>query len=305
MTVQSRLPSSQPASRTRAAARLRARSRESASRQRSSEGGKCVADVAQRGRPEEGVDDRVQEDVAVGVRVLAELARHLDAAEQEGAAGNEAVEVPALADAERIGRGHGALRSSLAREVARIGHLAVLRLAGDRGDGPDVAVPELGVVRAVQALGGGPPWAASRVPSRKPWGVWAPPKEERGGWPVTMPSGPELLGRVDEGQDRARRPRLGAAAATRAASSALAQGRAPSWTRTMKLVDGFGALRFRGVADAPRISRAPRGRGAPSRGGYLPPGDDREAAGPECARAREALARIGRRAARPRGRAER
>ncbi len=59
-----------------------------------------AADVAQRGRAQKGVDDGVQEDIPVGVGVLAQLARDRHAAQHEGPPRHQAVDVPALAHAE-------------------------------------------------------------------------------------------------------------------------------------------------------------------------------------------------------------
>ena len=56
-----------------------------------------LADVAEPGGAEQRVDDRVGQSVGVGVSVEAELVRNFDAAEDQLAAGHEAVGV--IADA--------------------------------------------------------------------------------------------------------------------------------------------------------------------------------------------------------------
>ena len=57
-----------------------------------------LADVAERGRAEQRVHERVQGDVGVGVAVEAELALDRDAAEDERPTGDEAVDVVADPD---------------------------------------------------------------------------------------------------------------------------------------------------------------------------------------------------------------
>lgn len=56
------------------------------------------ADLAQRGRAEQGVGDGVAEDVAIGVSEQAECVRDVDRSEDERASGNEPVEVIAAAN---------------------------------------------------------------------------------------------------------------------------------------------------------------------------------------------------------------
>src|SRR2546428_14085057 len=66
--------------------------------------GKVLADVAERGRAEQGVDQRVQGDVGVRVAVQTELALDRDAAEDEPPAGDQAVDVVANPDPHRSAR---------------------------------------------------------------------------------------------------------------------------------------------------------------------------------------------------------
>ena len=61
--------------------------------------GEVSAEVAQRRRAEEGVDDRVREDIGVGVPVEADVRRDRHAAQDERAPRHEAVDVVAVADA--------------------------------------------------------------------------------------------------------------------------------------------------------------------------------------------------------------
>ena len=63
--------------------------------------GEVLADVAEAGRAEQRVDDRVGQDVGVGVALEAELARDLDAAEDQRPPGGEAVGVDADAGPQR------------------------------------------------------------------------------------------------------------------------------------------------------------------------------------------------------------
>ena len=60
-----------------------------------------LADVAQRGRAQEGVDDRVREHVGVGVALQAALVLDLDPAEHEPAVRREGVGVVAHAGTHR------------------------------------------------------------------------------------------------------------------------------------------------------------------------------------------------------------
>ena len=67
-----------------------------------------AADVAGADRAEQRVRQRVQRRIGVGVAGEPTLARDLDAAEDERSAGNERVNVEAVADTER----HGAQATS-------------------------------------------------------------------------------------------------------------------------------------------------------------------------------------------------
>src|SRR5262249_49354128 len=79
-------------------------------------------DVAQRGRAEDGVRDRVQDGVAVGVAGERRHAGEAHAAEHQLAAVREAMDVVAVADAQRR-RGHALLRAlagGAAQELAQL-----------------------------------------------------------------------------------------------------------------------------------------------------------------------------------------
>jgi hypothetical protein len=67
-----------------------------------------MADVGEGEGAEDGVGEGVGEDVGVGVAVESEVAGDVDAAEDEFAAGDEAVDVVAEADAERE---HGGMQN--------------------------------------------------------------------------------------------------------------------------------------------------------------------------------------------------
>ena len=60
--------------------------------------GEVLTDVAGGDRAEQRIGDGVQHDIAVRVPQQAALTGHFDAAEAQRAAGNQAVDVPALSD---------------------------------------------------------------------------------------------------------------------------------------------------------------------------------------------------------------
>ena len=92
-----------------------------------------AAHVALPRRPEEGVADRVQDAVAVGVAFEAAAVGHLDAAEVQGAARHQAVGVEPVADAQPRPL-HA--RTSPARTPsahARSSWVVILRFRGEPG----------------------------------------------------------------------------------------------------------------------------------------------------------------------------
>ena len=89
--------------------------------------GEVLADVAQAGGAKEGVDDGVRQRVGVAVALGAEIGRHDDPGERQGAARDEGVRVPAHADADHAGA--SAARRSSAAATSRSSGVVTLMLS--------------------------------------------------------------------------------------------------------------------------------------------------------------------------------
>ena len=79
--------------------------------------GKVPADVAEPGRAEQRIGDRMQQHVGIRMAEQAGAVRHLDAAQDQLAARHQLVNVPALADAD-IESGHGCATRRLCRTAS-------------------------------------------------------------------------------------------------------------------------------------------------------------------------------------------
>ena len=125
--VASTLPTCQPAPRTRRAASASSAQRIGALELRVGVG-EVVADVAERGGAEQRIGDRMAERIGIGVAGQAVRVRDLDAAEDQLAAGDQRMRVPAFADAQSGPRGfmRGAVVGARSR---RLGEREVGRAA--------------------------------------------------------------------------------------------------------------------------------------------------------------------------------
>lgn len=91
-----------------------------------------LADVAQAGRAEQRVDDRVQQHVGVRMAEQAQTVRDRDPADDQFAAFDEGVAVVAGADAERRGgivgcQSHGFFHTQLVEQAAR--YISAMRMS--------------------------------------------------------------------------------------------------------------------------------------------------------------------------------
>src|SRR5947209_3098481 len=190
-----------------------------------------LADVTERGRTEQGVDDRVREYVRIGMSFEAERMLDVDAAKNQVAAGREPVDVVAGADPHVAAASCSLINASTTPKSSGVVSLMLAGSPSTTVTSWPVAATSCASSSPTRPASAASRCARARSSYEKACGVCASTIRERSRLSTSrLPSTRLTASRGAMAGNAA--PDSIAAASTRRTSDAVASGRAASWTRT-------------------------------------------------------------------------